>query len=188
MLRLPHTSGFTLIETTIIIALSVSMMLALGTLIYNFNTTSSYGKASSQSFGSATTIMKEIESLALPAKAILQTHTFSSGTYTSTSTSLVLEIPSIDNSGNVIANTYDYAAFYVSGTTTAYRLLEAHASSIRLSGTKKLSTFVSSLTFSFGNTDFTKVGSTTVDIQTEARVKQDVISSHQREHIRLRNY
>lgn len=180
--------AFTLIETVIVIAISVFVISALGFLIYSFNTISSYEKTSMQSSGSATAIMREIESLALPANAVLQTHTFPNATYTSTPNSLVLEIPSIDSSGNVVENAYDYAAFYVIGTTNAYRLLEANALSARVSGTKQLSSTVSSFTFSYNDTDFTKVSTTTADIQTMARAKQEILTDHRREQIRLRNH
>lgn len=181
------TRAFTLIETVIVIALSITMMIALGLLIFTFNKISSYEQASSASSGSASAVMREIESLVVPAHAVLQTHTFSGSTRTSSSTALVLEVPSYDSSGNVIANTYDYAAFYVTGTN-AYRLLEANASSKRVSGTKQLSSTVSALTFTYSSSDFTKVSTTTVDVRTQAQVKQDIFTDHRREQIRLRNY
>ncbi|MFZ2500829.1 MAG: hypothetical protein WAW90_02455 [Minisyncoccia bacterium] len=183
-----NSAGFTLVETVIVVGMSACMMIAISALVLNFNKTLLYGNTSNQSFGSASALMREIESLTLPANAILQTHTFGGATYISTSTSLVLEIPSIDSSGNVIANTYDYAAFYVVGTTSAYRLLQPNALSTRASSTKLLSSTLNSMTFSFSHTDFTQVSSTTVDIQTRAQVKQDIISDHQRELIRLRNH
>ncbi len=179
--------GFTLIETLIVVTLGTSMLITLGVLIYTFNKTGTYQQALTQSSASASALMREIESLAFPADAVLQTHLFSNATYTSSSTSLVLEIPSIDNSGNVIANTYDYAAFYVIGTN-AYRMLEANVVSERISGTKQLSTAVGALTFSFNSADFTLVSTITVDIQTQAHIRQDTIFDHQREQIRLRNY
>lgn len=181
------TRAFTLVETIIVIALGVTMMIALGLLIFTFNTISSYEQASSGSSGSASAVVREIESLALPADAVLQTHAFSDSTRTSSSAVLVLEIPSVDSSGNIIASTYDYAAFYVTGTN-AYRLLEASASSKRVSGTKQLSSTISALTFTYGSSDFTQVSTTTVDVQTQAKVKQDILTDHRREQIRLRNY
>jgi prepilin-type N-terminal cleavage/methylation domain-containing protein len=179
--------GFTLIETIIVVALSVCMLAALSSLIYSFTTISNYQKASLQSSGSASIAMREIESLVFPADALLQTHIFSSVTYTSSATTLVLEIPSIDNSGNTIANTYDYAAFYVVGTN-AYRLLEANALSKRSSGIKQLSTTASALSFTYDNADFTKASIVTIDLQTRAQVKQTILSDHRHEQITLRNY
>lgn len=184
----PHRA-FTLLETVIVIALSAAMMVALSALIYNFNEASAYEEASAASSGSANNLMREIESLVAPADAVVQMHEFepSGVTYTSSSNVLVLEIPSVDSSGNVIANTYDYAAFYVVGTN-AYRILEANAMSSRISGTKQLSSTVSSLTFSYNNTDFTAVNTITADVQTLAQVKQNTLTDHLNEQIRLRNF
>lgn len=180
-------TGFTLIETVIVIAFSAIMALALSLLTYNFTNTLLYDQTSSKSSDSASALMREIESLVLPANAILQSHMFSDIVYTSTSTVLVLEIPSIDSSGTVIASAFDYAVFYAS-STEAYRILATHASSKRVSGTKKLSSTLHSLTFTFGNTDFTQVSTTTIDIQTQAYAKQNVLSDHRNESLRLRNH
>ena len=179
--------GFTMIETLIVAAIGVSMLIILTILIFNFNKTSTYQQALIASSGSASTLMRSIGSLVLPASAVLQAHTFSSATYTSTSTALVLEIPSIDNSGNVIANTYDYAVFYAS-STKAYRLLEANVLSSRVSETKLLSSTINTLIFTYNNTDFTQVHTITVDVRTQTYAKEDVLSDHRREQFRLRNF
>lgn len=179
--------GFTLIETVIVIALSSIMMLTIAVLAYNFNKISLYDTTSSKSSDSASSLVREIESLATPADAVPAAHTFASATYTSSETVLVLELPSIDVSGNAIANAYDYAVFYTTGTK-AYRLLEINALSKRSAGTKLLSTTVSALTFSYDNADFTEVSIVTVDLQTQALAKQEVISNHLHEQIRLRNH
>jgi len=181
------TRGFTLVETIIVIAISICMMLALGFVIYQLNGSVAYQQTVAQSSGSASEVMREIESLAFPADAVLQTHIFPSATYTSSSTVLILEILSVDSSGNVIANTYDYAVFYAVGTN-AYRLLAANALSRRASGTKQLSSTITSLTFTYNNTDFTKVSAVTADVQTQASVKQNVLSDRRHEQLWLRNF
>lgn len=179
--------GFTLIETVIVVALTVIMMVAISSLIYMFNKIASFERASSQSSTSASSIMREMESLVLPARAVLQTHMFSTGTYASGSVVLVLEIPSIDSSGVVIAATYDYAVFYVVGTS-AYRRLEANAASSRFTQTKLLSSSVDSLSFAFDDAVFANISSVTVDLETEAQVKKDIVSDHRREQLVLRNH
>ncbi|MDO8231816.1 MAG: hypothetical protein Q7T37_01260 [bacterium] len=179
--------AFTLIETVIVVTISAIMFTTISVLIYDLNKTSEYQQTVLQSSGSASALVKEIESLALPADAVLQTHTFSGITRTSTSTTLVLEIPSIDSSGNIVPSAHDYAAFYTAGTD-AYRILEANASSQRVSGTKKLSSTVNSLTFSYNNTDFSQVDTVIVDAQMRAQVKQELIYDHRQQQIRLRNH
>lgn len=180
-------SAFTLLETVIVVAVSLIMMIALSLLLYTFNKSSLHGKISAQSYDSAGAVLREIEALALPASAVLETHAFASATHTSTTTSLVLQIPSIDNSGNVIANTHDYAAFYFVGTSV-YRLLEKNAQSARVAGTKLLSTTLGSLTFSYDSATFSEVRTVTADIETQATVKDEVLTTRLREQIRLRNH
>lgn len=179
--------AFSLIETVIVIAISTVMMLTLGFVIYQLNGSVAYEQTVAQSSGSASAIMREINSLTVPADAVLGAHIFPSATYTSSATALVLEIPSIDPSGNIIANTYDYAAFYTVGTN-AYRLLAANTASKRSSGTKQLSSTVMSFTFAYNNTDFTKVSMVTTDVQTQAHVKQNTLSDHRSEQVWLRNF
>ena len=186
--RSKRPGGFTMIETVIVIAIGASVIIAIALLVYNFNKISAYNTISARSSGSATAIMREIESLVLPANAVLQTHTFPNASYTSTADSLVLEIPSIDISGNIIASTYDYAAFYIVGTTNLYRVLQPNALSARVSGTKLLSSTLSSLTITYNDMDFTKVSVATVDIQTQANAKKDILTDRRREQIRLRNH
>ncbi len=186
-LRQQVRRGFTLIETVIVLAISVLMFMALTFLIYTFNNTSAYEQTLSQSSGSASAVVRDVESLTLPADAVLQTYAFSNATYTSSSTVLVLEIPSIDSSGNVIPNTYDYAAVYSVGTN-AYRLLQSNALSSRVSGTKLLSSTVSALTFSYNSADFASVSTTTVDVQTRAQERQNLLTDHERETMSLRNH
>lgn len=179
--------AFTLIETIYIVAISVVVFIALGTLIYNFNKTSEYQRTVLESSGSASALIKEIEELVFPTDAVLQTHIFPDATRSSTSTVLVLEIPSVDSAGNIVPSAHDYAAFYTIGTN-AYRTLEANAASRRVSGTKKLSSTVGSLSFSYNAADFTQVTIVTVDVQTQAQVRGDTITDHRQQQIRLRNH
>lgn len=180
--------GLTLVETVVVIAFTISMMVAIGLLVFMFNKTVSFNRAMSQSSGSASAVVREISSLTLQASNVLASHTFTSGGLSASSANLlVLEIPSIDNAGVVIPNTYDYAKFYVTGTSL-YRTLETSPGSVRQSGTKLLSTTVSSLSFTYNSADFAAVDTVTIDIQTQAQVKQDVLSDHRREMLVLRNF
>lgn len=181
------SQGFTLIETLIVIVLSASMMVALSLLINSFNTAYTYERASALSASSARSVLSEAESLTLSASHVIQSHTFQSTTYTSSSEVLVLEIPSIDSSGNIIPSTYDYAVFYTNGTY-AYRLLMTDAASNRASGTKQLSDTISSLTFSYNSADFALVNTVTVDVQTFVQSKEQISTDHRIEQMYLRNF
>ena len=55
-------------------------------------------------------------------------------------------------------------------------------------GTKKLSSTINTLSFSYDNTDITQASIVTVDVQTQSQVKQNILSDHRNEQIKLRNY
>ena len=185
--NLPTNAGFTLIETVIVTALSAIMLVALSILIYSFNTSYLYEQASSLSAKSARSVIREVESLTIPAYRVLQSYTFSGTAYSSSSTVLVLKIPSIDSFGSIIPNTYDYAVFYTSGTN-AFRILEAGTGSSRVSGTLLLSETISALSFSYNAGDFTLVSAVTVDVQTSAQSHGHISNDRRREQLYLRNF
>lgn len=176
-----------MLETVMVVAVSSAVFIALSILILNLYKTSDYYQAVLESSGSAGKFLKEVEFFTLPASAVLQSHAFSDATRTSSSTVLVLELPSIDASGNIISGAHDYAAFYATGTE-AYRRLETHASSARTPGTKQLSSTLHALTFSYDNIDFAQVTTVTVDAHMQTLVKSATISDHRQQKIRLRNH
>ncbi|MDD3531639.1 MAG: hypothetical protein PHV99_03570 [Candidatus Pacebacteria bacterium] len=180
------TRGFTLIETFIVIAMSVVALAALANLFIMFNTSYGYQQAFIASAGSASSAMNALEASVLPADQVLASHSFNGTTYSSGAATLVLELPSIDSSGNVITGVYDYIVFYASATNL-YRLTVIGTGSVRSAGLKLLSATLSSLSFTYDNADFTKVTSVTADLETQAQFKQQTVESHLAERLYLRN-
>lgn len=178
--------GFTLIETIITIGLSVVAFIALTNLFIIFNTTYGYQQAFMLAAGSASTAMNSFEETILPAEQVLASHSFNGTAYSSSTTTLVLSLPAIDGSGNIISGTKDYAVFYAS-STMLYQLTETGAGSVRLSGLKQLSTTLQSLSFIYDDADFAKVASVLVDMTTQAQFKQQSVQEHLREQLHLRN-
>lgn len=178
--------GFTLVETFIVIAISVVALVALSNLFIIFNTTYGYQQAFITGAGSASSAMNAFEMAILPADQVLASHSVNGTTYFSGATTLVLELPSIDSSGNIIAGVQDYIVFYAS-STNLYRLSQAGVGSTRPSGLKLLSKTLSSLSFTYDNVDFTKVTNVATDIVTQAQFKQQTVQSHLNEQVYLRN-
>lgn len=181
-----RSSGFTLVETFIVIGLSVGSLIALVNLFLIFNSVYGNQQAFLAAAGSASNAMNAFEASVLPAAQVLASHSFSGTTYSSDASTLVLELPAIDSSGNVIAGVEDYVVFY-SSSAKLYRLLEAGAGSARTSGRTQLSTTLNSLSFTYDDTDFTKVKSVTADITTLAQFKQQPVQGHLNEQMYLRN-
>ena len=178
--------GFTLVETLIVISISTLAFIALINLFLLFNSVYGYQQASMATAGSAGTAMNAFEASILPADQVLASHSFSGTTYSSATTTLVLELPAIDNSGNIIPDVKDYIAFYPS-STTLYRLIQAGAGSVRISGLTQLSTTLYSLVFTYDNNDFTKITNVIPDLETRAQFKQQIVQSRLREQLYLRN-
>jgi hypothetical protein len=185
--RAGSLTGFTLIETVVVVALSVIALLALVNLFMVFNSIYGYEQAFIASAGSASNTVNALEASVLPAEQVLTSYNFSGTTYTSTTTSLVLQIPSIDSSGNIVSGAKDYVAFYAS-STKLYRLVSANAQSVRVSGRTQLSASLLSISFTYDNADVTRSTSVTADVQTRAQYKQQVLQSRLTEQLYLRNY
>ena len=179
-------NGFSLIETLILLAVSVAALIALVNVFFIFNSLYGYEQAFLKTAGSAGTAMNALQSSILQADAVLASSTFSGTTYTSTTTSIVLELPAIDASGNLILGAKDRVAFFAS-STKLYRLTAAAGGSARVSGTTTLTSALQSISFTYSASDVAQSASTTVDLQTRLTYKQQVLSAHLREQWYLRN-
>lgn len=179
------TRAFTLVETIITIAISVVALIALTNLFLTFTTVYGYQQAFIAA-GSSGAAMNALRASVLPAAQVLASHTFSGTTYSSSANTLVLELPAINSSGAPMSGANDYVAFYVSGTML-YRLTEAAAGSLRVSGLRQLSTALASLSFTYDSADFTQVTNVIADLTTQTAYKQQAVENHVREQLYLRN-
>jgi prepilin-type N-terminal cleavage/methylation domain-containing protein len=179
--------GFTLLEVVVVLGLFTIMMFALIRFFISYNTTYLFDRALATTASSAAAIVSETVTYTLPADQVIASHTFGSVTRTSGANTVVLELPSVDASGNILTNTYDYVAIYTSNGRV-YRTLAADPTSSRVSGTKQLSDSIQALTFTYDNADFTLVRRVTVDVQTSISIKANVAQTHLKEQVYLRNF
>jgi len=133
-----------------------------------------------------TGIVQAVREAGLQATQVVAAHTFSGVGYTSGTTTVIFELPSLDASGAVIPSTYDYVGVYAAGTQ-AYRITDMAPSSTRVGGTKMLTNSLDALAFTYDNASFASVASVTVDATTTATVRGTLTQLHLREHIYLRN-
>lgn len=180
------TRAFTLIETVVVVAISAAALIALANLFFIFNSMYGYQQAFMAAAGSSGASLNAFGESVLPASQVLASHNFGGTTYTSSADTLVLELPSVDGSGNIISGTKDYVAFYAS-STKLYRLTLAAASSVRVSELKQLSGTLLSLQLTYDNADLAQATNVIVDIETQAQFKQQTVQSHLREQFYLRN-
>ena len=81
----------------------------------------------------------------------------SHGSYTTTDNSIVLMVPSIDASGQVISSHYDYITYRLQGNDM-YRIVEKDALSSRRNENSAVSSYCDSLVFSSGGTTLSNIG------------------------------
>lgn len=181
-----NNCGFSLAELIIAAAILIFVLGAFVVVYGSYSKHFNYLQTQIKTSQVAREAVKELQSIALQADQILASHTISGHSYSTGSNTVVLELPSIDGSGNVISGKHDYAVFYVTGKNL-YRSVQVDASSSRPSGTNKISDEVASINFTYNNADLTKANKIDADIEMQAISRGQTVSYHLHQAIYLRN-
>lgn len=178
--------AFTLIEVAITVALFIVLALGVEQLYVVYTRVVNVQTASIGAALGASSIMDAVKNAGLQADHVVASHAFSGTTYSSGTSTVVFELPSVDASGSVIGSSFDYIGIYATGTS-AYRVTDAAAGSARASGQKLLTSFLSSLSFTYDNSSFPSVASVIADATTSAVSHGQTTQVHLSEHVYLRN-
>jgi hypothetical protein len=177
---------FSLAETVIATAILIYVLVALLVLYNNFFKVYSNQQTRVALGNSAREAVKELKNAALQANQIVASHNFSGTTYSTGQHTLVLEIPSIDGSGNIVNGKHDYAVFYLTGTNL-YRRIQADAASSRPSGLNKISDAVSAITFTYNSADLALATKIDADMEMQKISGGQNVSYQLHQEIYLRN-
>ena len=178
--------GFTITEMLVTVALFALIISALVALYQGYSTLFVSEQKLFTMRTSANIAITKIEQDTLQANRVVASRVISGTTYTTGSSMLVLELPSIDVSGGIISDTFDHVVFYVSGAIL-YRLTEANLASARQSGIKQLLDTLSALTLSYDTGDPTEASRITVDLVLLAQSGQSNSQFHFQQNVYLRN-
>lgn len=139
--------GLTLVE--VLIAMGISIVVGALLVIVIINSAGLYTNQSSrlQEGLNINDTLAEIRTNIKQSSAIAPSY-ISDVTYTSSPTQLVLRVSSIDNLGNIIADTFDYYVYFLEGNTLHFKIFP-DALSTRKSQTKIFSTNVNSVNFQY---------------------------------------
>src|SRR5258708_5897960 len=143
--------GFSLMEVLVTMGVAIiagSLLITL--LVQNNNLLYTQTARVSQRLSINDTVALINESIR-QASATATSYTVGSVQYTSGASTLVLTFPSIDTSGSVIPNTYDYVVLTKDSVNPAIlrRILYPDATSSRSSENRVLSTALSTISFSY---------------------------------------
>lgn len=151
--------GITLPEVLITIAIAV----VVGGLLINImfqNTGLFYQQTSrvNQGVGINDSLSK-IRASIKEARSVAAQYVDGSTTYTSSASQLVLSLPSVDSSGNVLANTYDYVVYYLDQDKLRF-LLFPNVLSKRMLANQIISSSAESLLFQYFDSSGNQVSAT----------------------------
>lgn len=179
-------TGFTLIEVVAIIAITSLMLGGLVNMYLAFQNLYGLELAYSNTAGSASQTLNLLRPTIAVADKVVSSRTISGTSYTTNTTTVILELPSIDAGGAVINNSKDYVVVTLSGKNLLM-ITSSASGSARASGTKQLSSAVQTLSFSYDNTDPTLATGVSIDLSSQATYKSLAAQNHIQETVYLRN-
>lgn len=178
--------GMTLVEILIALAIFAVLMLFLANSFVNYYDSFNYLQATTGVSQSTGLFINAVSNSIRQASKIITSRSFSGTTYTTDDTTLVLQIPSIDASSNVISATYDYMVFYLDGGNI-YWLIEADAASFRGSSLQKLGSDITSLSFTYDNQDLSAATKADISVTAQKEFKGKIFRSSLNQQAYLRN-
>ncbi len=182
-----NQKGFTIIEVTVVVALSSVLLLGLFGIFDWQNKIYQLEQADVLATGSARVAMNNITKVIAQGVGIDSSVTIAGTNYTTGGSTVIVKIPSYDSSENLIDDTYDYIIFSSSGTNLN-QVVELGDNSARKYNNKLLSDNIQTFTLTYNNADPTLASQVTVDITTKAYFRgSQSASAHLTETIFLRN-
>lgn len=142
-------SGLTLIE--VLIAMGIASVVGALLLVIMFNSAGLFYQQSSkvgQGLG-LNDALSQIRSSIRQSSAIASSYTDGSTIYTSSATQLVLKVASIDASGNLVPDTFDYFVFFKDETKLRFKSFLAPQSNGRKASDRILSLNVENVLFQY---------------------------------------
>lgn len=186
---LKKTKGLSLLETVIYIFIGVLVIIVISEIFVNQSTLGQKRTSQSDLERSAGAGIETIKTAIQGASTVVPSRTFSGTAYTSDEDTLILEIPSVDGSGNLVSGSYDYMVFFLDPSDSALlkATTDSAAGSARPENTRIISSFVSSVEFRYNKVS--AADSTAIDatITTAKTLGTESFSAKSHAKVNLRN-
>lgn len=179
--------GFTIIETIVSVGIFALLIVVLFDLYREYGTLFSLGDTEYSTANAARVAIADWSTYTRQAHRVLASQTINGALYSSATGAVVLQLPAINVSGDVVPNRWDYLAYFTTGTFFE-RALQADPSSARVSTTTVVATSVVSSTFAYDNSDLTKVKTVTLDVSSTLQENHLSATNHLKHQAVLRNY
>ena len=155
-------SGFTLIELVIVVFLVGALSLVVAKLLFGQDTIYHTQTMELGVTGDARAVLDDVDVYVRMSDTLVA----SQNGYTLDDQTLILKLPSINASSQIIAGTFDYVVYTLNGTNLD-RVTIADAASSRASGTKRLASRVNDFAFTYDNGTASLVKYVTTDLTTQ---------------------
>jgi hypothetical protein len=185
-----RAAGFTLLETVAVIGIMIMLLLVVDRIFLVNEDYMAKTLARIDNDNGAVIAIGRLGELSRGATAILTSETINGTLYTTSPDVLVLQIPTLDGSGNIVANSSDYVAFYRNpiDSTQIYTDTAVAAGSARQSGKKLLTDDNALLTFSYNNPLPSNATRVSVFLVNQQTVRGVTITTKEWTSIFLRNH
>lgn len=147
-----HKRAFTLTELQIAFAIMLITLAATMALYLFYLRSFSMGNAILDVYANSRVAMGRMERDIRAAAQVVLSHS----PYTTSDHVIVLQVPSIDATGNVISSHYDYITYELQGSDL-YRIIQRDALSSRQNENRAVAHYCASLTFSSGGLALSQV-------------------------------
>ena len=184
-----NNRGITLIETMIGLAISALLVVILSYCLIIVLRLNEAQKTVSALTSSTDRGIYRISSSIQQSSQILSSAVISGTTHTTSSSALVLKIPTVNSSGQIISGSYDTVVYRrnPSDLSELQEITDAEAGSARFDGTHLIARFVTNLLFRYNNSNYSLASTATVFLKTGTTVRGVLKESANQTTVRLRN-
>ena len=184
-----NNRGITLIETMIGLAISALLVVILSYCLVIVLRLNEAQKTVSALTSSTDRGIYRISSSIQQSSQILSSAVISGTTHTTSSSALVLKIPAVNSSGQIISGSYDTVLYRrnPSDLSELQEITDAETGSARFDGTHLIARFVTNLLFRYNNSNYSLASTATVFLKTGTTVRGVLKESANQTTVRLRN-
>lgn len=167
----------------------VVLLIVIQIFILNYQIFSSQTKKVDNEAG-AIIAAKTVSQMTRGAISIEPSRVFGSNTITSSSTALVLKLPSVDVDNNILVNTFDYVAFYRDDTETTkiFTVTDADPLSTRIDSTRLITAYNQTFVFRYNDPNIVQANRVSLYVQNQQTGRDTILKTRGWTSIFMRNY
>lgn len=172
-----RTRGSTLLEVSVSMSIAALVFLIVGGIFIAQGRYFAIEDAIAETQYNAFQVLDTVGLYATSARAVVSGRTINGTAYASGTSTVVLELPSIDAGGDVIASSYDYVALGVYGADPTRFVVDIDAAtgSDRVDATRLPAALVETVIFRYNAVSATSATAIDLYVRTEETVRNRVI-------------